>query len=132
MSQHLGCTKMRRLRRRKKMIGIKQLMAVNWNAGASSVPSYESFTIPSPHDFLSKETPGSNMDSSSLTGRKRPVSGADHIHQESSTFETQLQHALGKRCDIDVVSASQQPLVLFSLRITYFSCYYQISFSSLG
>ncbi|XP_024363058.1 uncharacterized protein [Physcomitrium patens] len=101
---------MRRLRRRKKMIGIKQLMAVNWNAGASSVPSYESFTIPSPHDFLSKETPGSNMDSSSLTGRKRPVSGADHIHQESSTFETQLQHALGKRCDIDVVSASQQPL----------------------
>lgn len=117
---------MRRSRQRKRIINLRQ--SGGWNAGASSVPSYESFTMfPTPRGFPANEAPGDTVDMS-LTGGKRPASDAEHV-QESTSSEALLQPAPVERGHSESDIGSQHSPVLLSvhhssiLRDLFFPCF---------
>lgn len=113
MSQHLARMKMRRSRQRKR-IGSRQIGV--WNAGASSGPSYEAFTIPTPRGYTAIGAPENNVDTS-LTGRKRPASDAEHA-QDSAVCGTLLQHVVVDRSESDGASPCQHSLVFSSFNFS--------------
>lgn len=90
----------------------------DWNntRASSSGPSYESFTIPTPRGFPSKEENTTSGDTAamdmSLTGRKRPASDGEHVQEFTSLPEPLPQTA---PADSNEGSSAQQSMVLISL-----------------
>lgn len=102
--------KMRRSRQRKKIIGSRQIGI--WSPGTSSGPSYEAFTIPTPRGYPLVEAPGNNVDTS-LTGRKRPASDAEHV-QDSAPCGSPRQNVVVERSESNDASTCQHLLVFAS------------------
>ncbi|KAG0624113.1 hypothetical protein M758_3G225300 [Ceratodon purpureus] len=98
--------KMRRSRQRKKIIGSRQIGI--WSPGTSSGPSYEAFTIPTPRGYPLVEAPGNNVDTS-LTGRKRPASDAEHV-QDSAPCGSPRQNVVVERSESNDASTCQHLL----------------------